>query len=96
MPKGYILAAHRSPANTEKRLAYIELAVPAIKSGGGKFIAQTTNVIAKENGRSERTVLVEFESLEKAIEAYNSPAYQRALNALGDGADRDFRIFEGI
>ena len=72
------------------------MAVPAIKSAGGKFIAQTTNVIAKENGRSERTVLVEFTSLEKTIEAYSSPAYQRALYALGDGADRDFRIFEGV
>ena len=69
MPKGYILAAHRSPANPKKRNAYIKLALPAIASAGGKFIAQTTDIIAKENGINERTVLVEFETLEKAIEA---------------------------
>ena len=37
MPKGYILAAHRSPANPKKRNAYIKLALPAIASAGGKF-----------------------------------------------------------
>ena len=96
MPKGYILAAHRSPANPKKREAYIKLALPAIASAGGKFIAQTTDIIAKENGKNERTVLVEFESLEKAIQAYNSHGYQKALKALDNGSDRDLRIFEGI
>ena len=96
MPKGYILAAHRRPANPKKREAYIKLALPAIASAGGKFIAQTTDIIAKENGKNERTVLVEFESLEKAIKAYNSNDYQKALKALDNGSDRDLRIFEGI
>ena len=96
MPKGYILAAHRSPANSEKREAYIKLALPAIASAGGKFIAQTTDIIAKENGKNERTGLVEFESLEKAIQAYNSRDYQKALKSLDNGSDRDLRIFEGI
>ena len=35
------------------------------------------------------------ESVEKAIAAYNCPAYQDALKALGDGAVRDLRIVEG-
>ena len=95
MPKGYILAAHRRPANPKKREAYIKLALPAIASAGGKFIAQTTDIIVKENGKNERTVLVEFESLEKAIKAYNSNEYQKALKALDNGSDRDLRIFEG-
>jgi uncharacterized protein (DUF1330 family) len=29
------------------------------------------------------------------VAAYNSPAYQEALKALGDGAVRDIRIIEG-
>jgi uncharacterized protein (DUF1330 family) len=40
-------------------------------------------------------VISEFPSVEKAIAAYNSPAYQNALKALGDGAVRDIRIVEG-
>ena len=45
---------------------------------------------------NERTVVVEFESLAKAVAAYESPAYQEALRALGKGAvERDMRLVEG-
>ena len=37
-----------------------------------------------------------LESYEKALEAYESEAYQKALKVLDGGADRDFRIFEGV
>jgi uncharacterized protein (DUF1330 family) len=39
--------------------------------------------------------VIEFESVEKAIAAHDSPGYQAALKALGDGAVRDLRIVEG-
>ena len=42
----------------------------------------------------QRTVLIEFDSVEQAIAAHDSPAYQEALAALGDGADREIRIIE--
>jgi uncharacterized protein (DUF1330 family) len=44
---------------------------------------------------NQRVVVMEFESLEKAIATYNSPAYQSALRVFGAGAERDFRIVEG-
>ena len=66
MPKGYFLSAHRSPANPKKRQAYLELAGPAMIKAGGKMLASTSTVDAHENGVVEQTVLVEFESLEKA------------------------------
>ena len=96
MPKGYLLSAHRSPADPEKRAAYLKLAGPAILKAGGKVLASTSNVKAYENGKAEQTVLVEFESFEKAILAYESDDYQKALDALDGGADRDFRLFEGV
>ena len=96
MPKAYILSAHRSAADPEKRDAYIKLAVPAIQKAGGRFIASTDNIIIKENGIKERTVLIEFDSFDQAIGAYESQDYQEALKALDGGADRDFRIFEGL
>ena len=52
--------------------------------------------MAKENGLAERTVLFEFESMEAAIAAYESEAYQEALAVLSGGADRDIRLFEGL
>ena len=38
----------------------------------------------------------EFPSVANAIAAYESPAYQEALNALGDGAVRYIRIVEAL
>ena len=95
MPKGYFLSAHRSPANPEKRNAYLALAAPAIEKSKGKILASTNIVDAHENGVAEQTVLVEFDSLEKAKTFYYGNQYQSALKALDGGADRDIRIFEG-
>jgi uncharacterized protein (DUF1330 family) len=44
----------------------------------------------------QRTVLIEFESVERAVAAHDSAAYQAALSALGDGAEREIRIIEGV
>lgn len=96
MPKGYMISAHRSTANPEKATAYRALALPAMESAGGKFLAAGGRVVAKENGREERTILIEFESFEAAVAAYESDAYQAALAALDGGADRDIRLFEGV
>ena len=80
-----MISAHRSKADPQKRSAYIQLAVPALEKGGGKILESTNDIVAKENGVKEQTVLIEFESLEKALQAYESPQYQEALNALDGG-----------
>ena len=95
MPKGYMISAHRSLAHPEKSNAYRELAKPALEKHGGKYLAGGGRVIAKENGVAERTILIEFDSLETAIAAYESDDYQAALKVLDGGADRDIRLFEG-
>jgi uncharacterized protein (DUF1330 family) len=41
-------------------------------------------------------VVIEFDSVELAVAAYESPGYQEALRALGDGAERDLRIIEAL
>ena len=43
-----------------------------------------------------RTVVCEFPSLDAAISAVESPAYQDAVAVLDGGADRDMRIVEGV
>ncbi|OGA48251.1 MAG: hypothetical protein A3G24_13570 [Betaproteobacteria bacterium RIFCSPLOWO2_12_FULL_62_13] len=40
---------------------------------------------------TQRVVVIEFESVEQAIAVHDSPGYQAALSALGDGAERDLR-----
>ena len=96
MPKGYMLSAHRSFADTEKADAYRALALPAMEAMGGRMLAATSNVVAKENGLAECTLLIEFESMEAEIAAYENAAYQEALAVLSGGADRDIRLFEGL
>jgi uncharacterized protein (DUF1330 family) len=95
MPKAYWVTVYRSISDPRKLEAYAKLAPPAVTPFGARYIARGTAAAAFESGQMERIVISEFPSLEKAITAYNSPAYKKALDALGDGAVRDIRIVEG-
>jgi uncharacterized protein (DUF1330 family) len=96
MKKGYWVVVYRSISDESAVKAYGALAVTALESFGGRFLTRSTSQIqAHEAGSTQRTVLVEFDSYERAVAAHGSEAYQKALQALGSGADRDFRIVEG-
>jgi uncharacterized protein (DUF1330 family) len=96
MAKAYWTAVYHSIKNPAALQAYAELAGPAIQAGGGKFLARGNAVKAYEAGLLQRVVIIEFESADKAMATHDSPAYQAALKALGDGAVRDLRIVEGV
>jgi uncharacterized protein (DUF1330 family) len=96
MPKAYAVVTYRSISDPQKLAAYAKLALPAITPFEARFLARGNAVVAREHGLKERTVVVEYPSLEKAIAAYDSAAYGERLKALGDGAVRDFRIVEGV
>ena len=53
------------------------------------------NVRRHEAGLQQRTIITEFDSYDIALAAHESEAYQKALQALGSGAERDYRIVEG-
>ena len=95
MPKGYWVTCYRSIADPNKLAAYAELAPKATAPFGCRYVARGTAAAAFEAGQKERIVISEFPSVDQAIAAYNSPAYQEALKALGDGAVRDIRIIAG-
>ena len=66
-------------------------------SAGGWFLAGgNCRVVAKENSIAQRCVLIEFDSFDPAVAFYGSEAYQKTLEALSGGADRNVRLFEGI
>ena len=96
MSRAYWISAYRAVKHPDKLAAYAALAGPAITAGGGRFLARGEPAKVYENGLKQRTVLIEFDSVEQAIATYDSPAYQVALAALGDGADREIRIVEGV
>jgi uncharacterized protein (DUF1330 family) len=97
MKKGYWIVAYRSIFNEASQQEYSKLAGACIQASGGKALVRTSDAIEpRESGLKQRTVIVEFESFEKAIAVYNSEGYKAALNALGSSAERDFRIVEGV
>lgn len=96
MPKAYWVATYRAVKNTDKLAAYAKLAGPALSNHGARFLARGEPSKVYELGLMQRTVLIEFDSVEHAIAAHDSPAYQEALAALGDGADREIRIVEAV
>ena len=95
MAKSYWISAYRSIRDQEAFAAYARLAGPALEAAGGRFLARGMPARVYEGGLNERIVLLEFDSVAQAIAAHDSPGYQQALRALGNGADRDLRIVEG-
>jgi len=96
MKKGYWVVSYRAISDESAVKAYAALAVPAVQSFGGRFLTRSTSQVqAHEAGLRQRTVVVEFDSYDIALAAHESAAYQKALQALGSGAERDYRILEG-
>jgi len=96
MPKAYWVVTYRSVKNPEAWQAYAKLAVPAINAAGGRFIVRSKPAKTYEAGLNERVVLVEFDSLDQALAAHDTPGYREALKVLGTGnVERDMRVVEG-
>ena len=96
MPKAYWISAYRSVKDPEALAAYAKLGAPALQKFGGRVIARGMPAQVYEGGLSERTVLLEFDSVAQAIAAHDSAEYQEALRVLGNAVDRDLRIVEGL
>lgn len=97
MAKGYWVSVYPAIADPEKLDVYNALAGVAVAAAGGRVLASIgSRVVAHEAGIAERVVLIEFDSFEQATAAYDSAAYQKALAALPDGFQRDFRITEAL
>ena len=87
---------YKSVSNEKKLAKYAELAGPAMIKAGAKFLARGLPVAVREAGEKTRTVVIEWENLEMANNAYNSEGYQKAMKALDGGAVREFRYVELI
>jgi uncharacterized protein (DUF1330 family) len=95
MAKAYWVATYRSIKNTDALAAYAKLAGPAIQSHGGRFLVRGMPAKTYELGVNQRVVVIEFDSVDRAVAAHDSSAYQAALKVLGDAAERDIRIVDG-
>jgi uncharacterized protein (DUF1330 family) len=93
--KGYWVVCYQSVSDPVAVSEYSKLAKAALDAFGGQVIIGGKPAKSYEAGVDQSVVIVEFESLEKAIAAYESEVYCAALKVLDNAAQRDFRIVEG-
>jgi uncharacterized protein (DUF1330 family) len=97
MNKGYWVVAYRKVGDAATVKNYAALLVPMLGKFGGRMLVSPTGVVtAKEAGLQQMTIVVEFDTYEIALAAYESDDHKKALAALGPGVERDFRIAEGV
>ena len=96
MKKGYWVVAYRTIGDEATMKKYVELATASLGTLGARLLSSSkSEVTAREAGLKQMTVIVEFESYESALAAYDSAGYKKALDVLRDKSERDFRIVEG-
>ena len=96
MANAYLVAVYKKIIDPEKMQNYGSDALPAMMANGGKkALARSANITQIEGIQPERAVILEFESVEAAKNAYNSEDYQAALKKLAGGADRFLFVIEG-
>lgn len=96
MAKAFWIATYQSVKDPQSLAAYAKLAGPAIQAAGGRILARGMPARIYEAGIDQRTVLIEFDSVDAAVSAHDSAAYQAAMKVLGDAVVRDIRIIEGV
>ncbi|MCK5890463.1 MAG: DUF1330 domain-containing protein [Aeromicrobium sp.] len=92
----YWISTYLEIHDEEKLRAYATLAGPALQEAGGTFLARGLPAQTYEAAVHQRTVLIQFDSVEAAVAAHDGAPYQEALAALGDGVTRDLRIVPGV
>ena len=96
MAYAYLVGIYNKVIDQEKLQKYAVEALPAMMANGGKkALARSANITQIEGVPPERAVILEFESVEAAKNAYNSEDYQAALKKLDGGADRFLFVIEG-
>ena len=88
--------AHVHVTDAEAYGKYAKLAGPAIADHGGKFLARGGRYVQLEGNDRARNVVARFPSLEKAVECYNSAAYQAALAHAKGASVRDLMVVEEV
>ena len=84
----YAIGAIFSVSDPEKLAAYQQVAGPTVTIYGGKILGGGTNIeVADGTWSPISSVVIEFESMTKAKEWYNSPEYSAVKSQRFDNAD---------
>ena len=95
MSKGYwVVRANISDA--EEYSKYVQVATDIIAKYNGHFLIRGGDQIEFEESGFERTVVVQFNSFEDALECYKSTDYQSALKFVKNSSKRYVSIVKGV
>ncbi|WP_407493105.1 DUF1330 domain-containing protein [Pseudooceanicola sp. MF1-13] len=86
--------AHVTVTDADAYGKYAELAGPAIAKHGGTFIARGARFVQLEGKERPRNVVARFPSVEAAVDCYNSPEYQEALDHARGASERELMVVE--
>jgi uncharacterized protein (DUF1330 family) len=62
----------------------------------GRFLVRGNATKSYEAGPAQRVVIIEFDSVARAVATHDGEAYQSALKVFGNAGVRDLRIVEGL
>ena len=80
MAKGYIIAELRDIARNDEFADYRDKVLDTVTAYGGRFLVRGGHpAVVEGGGKADVAVILEFDSPERAMEWYNSPAYQAIL-----------------
>jgi uncharacterized protein (DUF1330 family) len=75
---------------------YVNTAKPAFERHEASFLARGGTTHCLEGNNRARNVVIEFPSVQHALDCYNSPEYQAAVKIRQSIADGDLIIVEGV
>lgn len=95
MPKGYVIVteAIKDPSGMD---AYMRAAGPTIARSGASVLAVTQPQVVEGEWHGDRTVILEFASVEAARAWYESAAYEKAKPLRHAAADCNVVIVAGF
>lgn len=94
MPKGYIIG-HITVTDPEGYPEYVQKDTPILQAHGARFVVRGGQSQTMEGTSQDRHVVIEFDSYEAALAAYNDPEYQAVADIRRRCADSTIIVVEG-
>jgi uncharacterized protein (DUF1330 family) len=95
MAKGYWIA-HVTVTDPEQYQQYASSTKPAFDRFGGVILARAGRYEQMEGQGRPRNVIIEFPSLQAALDCYNSPEYQSAKAKRAGAGIAEIVLVEGV
>ena len=96
MSKVVCIVTDKDITDEAKLAAYAAMAPTSVQKYGGQFLARGYPVALRESGEQERTVVGIRESIDVALQWYESPECKECLEVLDDGVVRDIKFLDHV